>query len=253
MRLPSWPLAVLLASCDGGTDDTAPQDTSPQDDTGELTSRCPEPTPPPCTDAMVLDLSLHDDAVSDGAVNTTSEGDDRLTVVDATAGGFGQDHEHPWVYIRFDTDGAHRVDIDDEAALESLEWHLALRRSQLRLNGGDGGPSCVGADARTTSAYADIATVPADAEFQLEDFYTDACELQMEPYGLYPAYVLGAWWSYGSCVETTLTPYLVQLDDGRILKLVVEAYYATGQEACNASGTPGTDSGTITLRWAFLH
>ncbi len=251
MRSSSWLLALLLAACDGAGDDTeAPGETG--DDTGQPTSRCPDPTPPPCLDAMILGLSLHDDLVSDGAVSTTQDGTDFVTVVDATAGGFGNDSDHPWVYVRFEATGASRVDLDDEAALESQDWHLALRRSQLRLNGGDGGPSCVGADERVTSDYAGITSIPADAEFELEDFYDDECEIRLEPYDLYPDYVLGGWWEYGACLMTTMVPYLIQLDDGRVLKLVVEAYYATGQEACNEGGSAGTDSGTITLRWSFL-
>lgn len=241
---------LLLAGCPENTEDT------PKDDTGETAtseSLCPEPTDPPCVDAMILDLSLHDDRVSDGAVTTTQDGDDFVTVVDATAGGFGQDANNPWVYVRFAADGASRVDLDDETALESLEWHLALRRFHIRLNSGDGGPSCVLADPQAGSSYADISEVPESVDFQEEDIYDGACELQMDAYGMSPAWTVYGWWeSAGQCVQTTGLPFLVRLDDGRVLKMVVEAYYASGQEDCNASGTPGESSGTITLRWRQL-
>jgi hypothetical protein len=251
MRTAHLPFLLALTACDTGGDDTSPP-AETGDDTGQTTSLCPEPVPPPCLDQMIMDLSLHDDLVSDGAVTNTLDGTDFLTVVDATAGGFGNDSEHPWVYVRFDAAGATRVDIDDETALGSQAWHLALRRSQLRLNGGDGGPSCVGTDARSTSEYAEITAIPADAEYLLEDFYSPTCDLVLEENGLYPDYVLGGWWDYGACVETTMLPYVIQLDDGQVLKLVVEAYYETGQEDCNDDGSPGTNSGVITLRWSFL-
>jgi len=65
------------------------------------------------------------------------------------------------------------------------------------------------------------------------------------------------WWDSGDtmCVETTLVPYLVQLADGRVIKLVFEDYYLSGQEACNAGEESGWDSessGNITLRWRYL-
>jgi hypothetical protein len=33
---------------------------------------------------------------------------------------------------------------------------------------------------------------------------------------------------------------------------VVDQYYATGQQTCNDSGTPGTDGGSIIARFAYL-
>jgi hypothetical protein len=160
---------------------------------------------------------------------------------------------YPWVYVRLGADGAERVDIDDESALESMDWHIAFRRFNVRLNGGDGGPSCVGADARNRENYAEITSVPADASYALEDFYDDACELQMDTYGMSPDFALYGWWEYGgSCVQTTLLPFLLQLDDGRVLKFVIEAYYESGQEACNENGTAGEGSGVLTFRWRDL-
>ena len=54
------------------------------------------------------------------------------------------------------------------------------------------------------------------------------------------------------CVATTGVPYLLQLDDGRIMKLKVEAYYTSGQDSCNAHGSMGSGSGNFTWRWRFL-
>ena len=43
------------------------------------------------------------------------------------------------------------------------------------------------------------------------------------------------------------TPHLIQLADGRVVKMVVEQYYAEGQDTCNDSGSPGSDGATYGL------
>ena len=65
--------------------------------------------------------------------------------------------------------------------------------------------------------------------------------------------VLGGWWEYPGCVATTLKPHLIELADGNIIKLVVEAYYAENQDRCNDSATPGDDSANFTLRWTMMN
>jgi hypothetical protein len=251
----------LIFSCTSGhhgqhqTDSNDTADTADTADTGDSANPfaiCTDPVEPPCVDDMILALSLHEE-VTQGEVTTSTEGTDFLTVVDARAGGSSAAADHPWVYFRFDTDGAHRVDIGDETALESMDWHVAVRRFQIRLNGGDSGPSCVGADRRRGEQYEEITKIPGDASFDLEDFYDDSCELQMDAYGMSPKYLLGSWWTMNDmCVSTTLESFLIQLDDGRVLKLRVDAYYESGQEECNTKGVEGHNSGVVTFRWQFL-
>jgi len=53
-------------------------------------------------------------------------------------------------------------------------------------------------------------------------------------------------------VATSDVPFLIQLDDARVLKLVVDAYYGSGQDDCNTSDVPGEQSAHFTIRWAFL-
>ncbi len=208
----------------------------------------------PCIDALILDLSLHDDKISDGEVTTTTEGEDFVTVVDASAGGYNQAANNPWTYIKFSESGATRVDLDDEAALESMDWDMGLRRFILRLNGGSSGPSCVGAAALLESEYEAVTEVPEGIRFAPDDYYTDSCEIINDSSGLpnSPQVTMGAWWSYSACVKTTGVPHLIQLADGHIIKVRVETYYATGQEDCDARDQPGEDSGVITLRWRYL-
>lgn len=242
------PLALLVACGEDPKDDT---DNTETGDT-EVTSLCPELAEIPCEDDLVQDLLTDDGEISDGAVTTTTDGDDFVTVVDATAGGMNQAANNPWVYVRFGADGASRVDISDEDALESAEWHLALRRFLVRANSGDGGPSCVGVAKMAAYDYADLTEEPSGTEYQIEDFYDASCTLQMDNYQMSPKFATYGWWDYSSCVETTMVPFLIQLDDGQILKLVIEAYYGSGQEDCNSTGAMGSDSGMITLRWSML-
>jgi hypothetical protein len=49
--------------------------------------------------------------------------------------------------------------------------------------------------------------------------------------------------------------FVIELKDGRHLKLIVDAYYKTlaGQEQCNDTGSSGgTPGATLQMRWAFL-
>jgi hypothetical protein len=244
-------LAVLAACAGQGKSDADADTDAPAD---PVVPACTEQTPVACEDAIVSDLSLHDDLTSDGRVKNTADGADWVTEIDATAGGFGQETFNPWVYVRFTEEGAERVNIDDETALESMEWHLAARRFILRLNGGSSGPSCVGAATFLEKSYDELTEVPSDAEFVLDDYYTTDCTLINDSSGLEgsPQVALSAWWEYPGCVKTTRIPFLVQLEDGHVIKLRVEQYYGTDQATCNQDSLPGGDSGTIEIRWTYV-
>ena len=244
---------VALTAC--SDDDGEVGETGITEETGvSVEAVCTEPTPVSCVDAIIADLSLQDDLVSEGAVTNTTDGEDFVTSVDATAGGFQNAANNPWVYIRFTESGAERVDLDDETALESMDWHVAAKRYNIRVNSGSSGPSCVAAATMLDTEYASIGEVPSGLQYFEDDFYTPDCTLINDSSGLpgNPQTALGAWWSYPGCVATSGTPFILQLDDGHIVKLVVEAYYGEGQEGCNESGTPGSESARLTWRWTYL-
>lgn len=240
--LPLWACATLDKSTDTGHTASRPDPV------------CEEPAEVACTDDMILDLSLHDDRVSDAEVRTETDGDDYVTHVDGSAGGLQDAPNNPWVYVRFTPEGAERVDLDDVTALQDMGWDIAVKRFVLRLNGGSSGPSCVGAAPQFGVAYADVDAAPEGVEYGYDAYYTDDCTFVNDTSGLEgsPQVALGPWWEYPGCVATTATPFLVQLADGHVIKLVVEAYYAEGQEDCNADGTMGTDSAHFTWRWAYV-
>lgn len=238
-------LWVPLFACDGG---------DPVDTDTPLAAVCDEPTDVGCIDSLLVDLSLQT-TVSNGAVSNREEGGVWISDVDATAGGVSQAQNNPWVYVKFTDNGLEKVAIDDESALESMEWHLSARRFVLRLNGGSSGPSCVGAFPLADATF-DAVTV-ADAEgltyFQ-DDYFTPTCTLINDSSGLpgSPQVALGPWWTYPNCVATSDIPFIIRLDSGRRVKFVVQRYYGSQQQQCNTSSVPGTDGGSFRFRWAFL-
>ena len=236
-------------------DDDDDDDDVTDDDDDDTYSGC-DPSDVECLDDLILDLSLHDDKVSEGDVQNTADGDDWVSVVDATAGGYAVASENPFIYLRFEDGGLTKVEIDDETASEeSMQWHIAARRYILRLNGGTSGPSCVGAAPQFGSSYADVTEVPAGTTFDLDASYDDDCDMIDDGSGLdgSPDTALTPWWNYGSCVATTGVPFLIQLHDERVVKLEIEAYYSTGQDVCNETGSSGGGTSAMyTWRWAFV-
>ena len=202
--------------------------------------------------SLVQDLSFQE-AVSIGAIANQRLGPEFLSSVDATAGGFQQASTNPWVYVRFTNAGLEKVELSDEDSLESMDWHLAAHRFKIRMNGGSSGPSCVGASAMLERSYDDVSAVPEGLQYYEDDYYSPDCSMIEDSYGMgSPQVYLTGWWEYPGCVATTGTPYLIQLEDGRVVKLVVEAYYQSGQDICNASGSPGSGSGNFQWRWRFM-
>jgi hypothetical protein len=257
----------LLAGCPT-TDskaDTAADDSGTTDAVDPV---CTEPTAPTCVDEMILDLSLHDDKTSDGEVTTVQDGEDFVTSIDASAHGYQEYSRYPWVYVKFGADGATRVDIDDESALESMDWDLALRRFIVRENSGDSGPSCVGAAALPGYTYDELTTVPdglvyaedgtcpsGSTCYYPDEFYTDDCTMVNDSSGLpgSPQVAIGGWWEYPGCLSMTGTPFLIQLADGSVLKMVVETYYdEASQEECDTTGSTTGAGGFFTIRWRWM-
>jgi hypothetical protein len=242
--------SALVFGCSGDDDET-PTDGAPV----QVEPVCTEPVDVQCVDSIISDLSLHDDKISTGKVKTKADGADFVTDIDASAGGFGNETANPWVYVKFTESGAERVDIDDETALESMDWDLAARRFIIRLNGGTSGPSCVGAAPFLDAKYEDLTELTDGVAYQVDAYYPADCSILInDSSGLpgSPQTALSAWWTYPGCVATSKVPFQVQLADGHVIKLVVEQYYGQDQTDCNQSNVPGQDSGQLKLRWTYL-
>jgi hypothetical protein len=212
-------------------------------------------SPLPCEDETIQNLDLKK-APAPGLVSTSVDGEDFISLVDATGGGFQPSQSY--VYARFTDQGLEKVGIGDEAALASMDWDIALRRYVIRLNGGDSGPSCVGA-ARFPpgTAYASVTTVPSGAMFLQDDHQDESCDFVADGSGLptSPNTALSSYYSYQSCVRMTGNVFLIQLASGEVVKLTVEGYYSplSAQQTCQDGSTPtGATSAVFTVRWRFL-
>ena len=217
-----------------------------------MTPNCTEPTEVQCVDNIVLDLSFQN-TVAAGSTSSTQEGNNWVTDVDATAGGYMNAADNPWIYIRFTETGAEKVEINDNESLESMDWHLAAHRFKLRLNSGSGGPSCVNAAVLLEGDYDAITQTPENLTYYQDSFYTSDCSLVGDSYGMgTPQVFMSNWWTYSGCVATTLVPFIIQLEDGKTIKLRVEEFYEEGQDTCNNTDAMGSGSANLKLRWSFL-
>ncbi len=215
-----------------------------------------EGAPVPCEDTMIQEMQLVD-TVAPGQVGINEAVDGTwVSHVDATAGGFGANPPHAFVYARFTDAGLEKVEITDEEALESADWDIAFRRYLIRINSGDSGPSCVTAARMAPGTSFETAAGPTDeAAWRRDDFYTETCEFMNDGSGLpgSPATALASFYTYTGCVKMTGNVYVIRTADGRMAKFTVDAYYGENQETCQTDDTPPAGgSGNVIVRWAFL-
>jgi hypothetical protein len=203
------PLALAACSDSSGTDDpNIPVDANTN-----------------CDPLTVLPTNYRAIAnVSTGAVALTTTADITTGSIDATAGGLSAAPDNPYVYV--DLIANSRVDVSDVNARDSVDWDIALKRSSLRINGGDSGGG------RRTLAVVpgalSVTTVAAPATgYGEDDFTSDDCMLATIPGGE-PLSAFGEWYEYD--VEThAVTPkeevYVLQRPDKTRTALRIVSYY----------------------------
>ncbi|MFY0577311.1 HmuY family protein [Cystobacter fuscus] len=174
--------------------------------------------------------------------------------MDARAGGAATTQSY--TYGHFTPQGLSRVAVDDQAALASTDWDIALRRYTIRVNSGVSGPSCV-AVARTPAgtSFESVTAVDTAWEFRTEDYFTESCEPIPGQYDLGLATRLEDFWGYEACLSMTDAVFVLRLADGRHVKLQVTHYYEPEpQRVCDETGEVPQPSGAAQLRvrWAFL-
>ena len=244
------------SSADTGADSAADAGTdAAQADTGADTSGgiC-TPVAPLCTDDQILELNLLK-TVSKRTIVNTAETMGFLSEVDATAGGFNPTES--FLYARFTATGLERVDLSDQAALDSTEWDIAFRRYIVRLNSGVSGPSCVSAGVLPVKTdYEQVTAASSSVTMKTEAYYDKGCLMVEDGSGLKaPGTVLSPWWQYANCVQTTGAVFQVLLADQRKLKLMITDFYApAAQKTCNSSGAvpQGSVGAKLRIRWAEL-
>lgn len=210
----------------------------------------------PCQDESIQELALFRPA-NNAMVTTTATTGGFISQVDTRGGGLTPTLSY--VYLKFGATQLDRVAIGDEAAFESTDWDLAMRRFVVRLNSGVSGPSCVAAR-RTppNTRFDDVAAVPA-GDPRVEEYLTPApaCALVSDGSGLpnSPGVALQSFWEYPGCVKMTGNVFVLSLADGRAVKLQVLSYYSLANQAlCDTEGRVNmpSGSGAMRIKWAWL-
>ncbi|MDC0707487.1 HmuY family protein [Stigmatella sp. ncwal1] len=244
--LPAFALLVMSLALVNCSEDDDSSDAEPEPKCAPAAVRCTEES------IDLLDLLT---TVSTGAMreDSTTAGEFH-TYVDARAGGSPQTQSY--TYARFTKQGLTRVEIDDQAALASMNWDISFRRFIIRVNSGVSGPSCT-LVARTPdgTTFESVTTVDSSWEFKSEGYLTETCELITHEAGLGPATEMGSFWTYQSCLAMSGNVFVVRLADGRHVKIQVTHYYdPEPQEVCNRTGSAPAPNGAaqVRVRWAFL-
>jgi hypothetical protein len=60
-------------------------------------------------------------------------------------------------------------------ALTSTDWHIAFKRSNIRVNGGDSGKAGLSIASVEAAGLADVTAAPAADTFGVDDWSSDAC------------------------------------------------------------------------------
>lgn len=263
MRLIAFALSLCLVVACG--DDSEPENN--ESDAGARDAAAPsdagdeKPDDGPvrevaCTDQSVSDLMLFDKPATGRVREENAPEGEFITAIDATGGGLTP--VESYVYARFTDTGLKKLNITDEDAFESNEWHIALRRYVIRLNSGVSGPGEVTA-ARTApmTKFDEVSEVADTLAFRTEEYFIgDNCEYVADTSGIgAPATALSSYWSYSSCVQMTKNVYVIALPDDKHVKLEVLSFYPVeNQRTCDETGKVPMPPGgaNFRLRWSFL-
>ncbi len=183
---------------------------------------------------------------SKGAVSVAStSGATKVLYVDASAGGVNGGAVNPRVYINLDTGS--RVDLTDDTAFTSADWDLALKRTVIYSNSGDGGIGMGGA-AQVGKAFASV-TVADAAAVKAESFFDDNCTAKTDPIGG-PLSAFSDWYNYDMATNIP-TPkanvtFVVRGGTGKLFKVAITSY--TGLP----DGGAGSSTGYFLLDVAAL-
>jgi hypothetical protein len=238
-------------------DDDAPEDDGPATPEEGVDAGVPEPAEPAPANLGGNCSALRREAL--GSVDTVStatvalveeSGGVRTLYVDASAGGFQNAANYPYVYVNLET--ATGLAIDDFAADESLDWDLAFKRFTIRTNGGDSGPGEGGA-APYDAAFQSFSLSEIDSsDLAVDDFIDDqTCDTFVGDEGVGGIWTaFSGWYAYeeGTMVLRPVPAvYVVRAADGVThYELELLDYYGTPE------GGQGQVSGRFLLRYARL-
>jgi len=162
-------------------------------------------------------------ATSTGLVTVATSNGVTSGTIDATAGGVTAAAGNPYIYV--DLRAGTKVAITDLAARTSADWDIALKRSSLRVNGGDSGAGGRSLAVLPAATLAEVTAGPADG-YAIDDFTTAGCTLDSLPAGE-PKTAFGEWYDYDDTTHA-VTPkaevYVIERGDGSRTALRIDAY-----------------------------
>jgi hypothetical protein len=239
--LRAFPIAgcvvALACSACGGNDDggSSGADAASDDDGGSAD----------CDPAAVLpDGWRAVDALASGTVDSTADGDAVASIIDASAGGFGNSDGEAFLYLSFGDATLDAVALTDVEAFDDTGWDIAFKRYVIRTNGGDSGTGGVSVAEVSAATLEDVAAAPADGEFDVDRWTDASCLLVGDGIGG-PLTQLSGWYDIADMI---LTPkplvYVVRRPDGGDVAFEIEDYYADADAP--------EESGVYRVRWAPL-
>lgn len=163
--------------------------------------------------------------VSTGEVMVVSQtGSTKVLYVDASAGGTAGAATRPRTYVNLER-GA-RVDVSDPDSLTSTDWDLALKRTVIYTNGGEGGPG-QGAAIQLAKGFSSVTAADLDKATP-EKFFDADCVVLPNPIGDPPT-TFADWYNYDQATNIptprTVT-YGVVGGTGKKYKVAIESYSA---------------------------
>lgn len=172
-------------------------------------------------------------AQAESGSTTQKETGEFHTLIDATAGGVFSIEPHDFTYYNFSTREV--MEITDDQASTLNNWHIAFKRSEIRLNGGVSGPGQVsglnltdGPDILSNDIFDDITFSDIPAR---DSFISDG-----------PVHAISDWYSYDPAshiISATGKAYELRTAVGLSAKFVVNLIEDAGR----------ADAGKISFRW----
>lgn len=177
------------------------------------------------------------DVVAATSVDVVSNSGGVVTLhIDATAGGLLNALKNPWVFISLSTPG--KVGLTDVTSIPSTGWDLALKRTMLYANGGDGGAG-KGSAVRIAKEFAQVTAADAtSAVFATERFFDDQCKALPEPTNLGLVLTSFTGWDeedQDHLIYPRYGTYLVKSASGKLYKLAIFSFYGTAAGGTNGS------------------
>lgn len=178
-----------------------------------------------CDPATVLPTNYRPiPMMSAGAVTVTTTAEVTSGSIDATAGGLAASAENPYIYVNLAT-GA-KAALTDLEARTSTTWDIALKRSSLRINGGDSGAGGRTLAIVAAGSLAEVTAAPATG-YIADDFATADCTLETLPGGE-PKTAFGEWYGYDEVTHALMPKpevYVIERGDGTRTAFRLLTYY----------------------------